>query len=397
MTLLRCTLAMLLLFSAAATHAEELFRMPPAVTSHWTSFENPSGAKGAGGKANAGAKGAAFAPVAPGEEKVLLDVEGSGTVRRIWMTMNARVPEALRSFVIRMYWDGEDKPAVEAPVGDFFGHILGRSKAFESEFFSSPEGRSFNCVIPMPFRKGAKITFTNESELNLPQLFYDINYTLGDAHPDDALYFHAFWQRVPRTELGVDFEILPRVEGAGRYLGTHMGIIGGPDNIGWWGEGEVKIYLDGDTDYPTLCGSGTEDYVGTAYGQGEYHNRYQGSLLIDNANRRWTFYRLHVPDPVYFRSDARVTIQQMGGSTRKSIIDLLNKGVEIKPVSIQNDDDGFIPLIEGEKDLADPALPDGWTNMYRRDDVSAVAFFYLDQPASQLPRIQPLAERIANL
>lgn len=393
----RQVLIAVVLVMSFSVQAEELFRIPDNVTSHWTSFENLSGAKGAGGKANAGAKGAAFAPVAPGEEKVLLDVQGSGTVRRLWMTLSARVPEALRSFVIRIYWDGEEKPAVEAPVGDFFGHILGRSKAFESELFSSPEGRSFNCVVPMPFRKGARITFTNESDLKLPQLFYDVNYTLGEEHPDDALYFHAYWQRVARTELGVDFEILPKVSGVGRYLGTHMGIIGGKDNVGWWGEGEVKIFLDGDTEFPTLCGSGTEDYVGTAYGQGEYANRYQGSLLIDNTNRRWTFYRLHIPDPVYFRSDARVTIQQMGGSTKKSVLELVQKGVEIKPVSIQNDDDGFIPLIEGEKDLADPALPDGWTNMYRRDDVSAVAFFYLDKPASNLPRIQPVAERTAGL
>jgi hypothetical protein len=390
---------MLLVFvlTASCAWAEELYRVPPGVESRWTSFENITGEKGAGGKANGGAKGAAFSTVAAGEEKVLLDVTGSGTVRRMWLTLGSRVPEALRSFVIRMYWDGETKPAVEAPFGDFFGHILGESRTFESDFFSSPEGRSFNCVIPMPFRKGAKITFTNESSMLLPQFFFDINYTINEKHPEDALYFHSYWHRVPRTELGKDFEILPKVSGTGRYLGMHMGIIGDKDAVGWWGEGEVKAFLDGDTEHPTLCGTGTEDYVGTAYGQGEYYNRYQGSLITDNARRRWTFYRLHVPDPVYFHKDARVTIQQMGGTTRKSVQDMLAKGVEIKPVSIQNDEDGFLPLIEGEKDIADPALPDGWTNYYRRDDVSAVAYFYLDKPTNELPAIQPLEERVAGL
>lgn len=390
-------IAFAFLMAASAAGAQELYRVPDGVESRWTSFENPGGAKGAGGKANAGAKGAAFSSVAAGEEKVLMDVTGSGTVRRMWFTLGARVPEALRSFVIRMYWDGETKPAVEAPFGDFFGHILGESRTFESEFFSSPEGRSFNCVIPMPFRKGAKITFKNESSMALPQLFYDINYTVNEIHPDDALYFHAYWHRDANTELGKDFEILPRVSGTGRYLGTHMGIIGNKDVVGWWGEGEVKIFLDGDTELPTLCGTGTEDYVGTAYGQGEYFNRYQGSLITDNSRRHWTFYRLHVPDPVYFHKEARVTIQQMGGTTKKSVLDMLKKGVEIKPVSIQNDDIGLTPLIEGEKNIDDPALPDGWTNFYRRDDVSAVAYFYLDKPANELPAIQPLEERVAGL
>jgi hypothetical protein len=394
---MRYLLALALTCACVSAQAEDLYRIPAGVESRWTSFENPTGAKGEGGKANGGAKGAAFSQILAGEEKVLLDVQGSGTVRRMWCTLNARTPEALRSFIIRMYWDGEEKPAVEAPLGDFFGHILGQSKIFESEFFSSPEGRSFNFTIPMPFRKAAKITLFNDSPLMLPQFFYDINYTINDQHPEDAAYFHAYWHRVPLTELGKDFEILPALTGTGRYLGAHVGIIGFPTNEGWWGEGEVKIFLDGDTDFPTLCGSGTEDYVGTAYGQGEYFNRYQGSLTIDNARRHWTFYRLHIPDPVYFHSDIRVTLQQMGGTTKKSVLEQLANKVEIKPISVQNEDSGLHPLVEGEKELTDPAVPDGWTNVLRRDDVSAVAFFYLNKASSQLPRIQPLHERTAGI
>jgi hypothetical protein len=137
--------------------------------------------------------------------------------------------------------------------------------------------------------------------------------------------------------------------------------------------------------------------VGTAYGQGEFFNRYQGSLTIDNARRYWTFYRLHIPDPVYFHSEIRVTLQQMGGTTKKSVLEQIANKVEIKPISVQNEDSGLHPLIEGEKELTDPAVPDGWTNVLRRDDVSAVAFLYLNKPSSELPRIQPLHERTAGL
>jgi hypothetical protein len=124
---MRYLLALALTCACASVQAEDLYRIPAGVESRWTSFENPTGAKGEGGKANGGAKGAAFSQILAGEEKVLLDVQGSGTVRRMWCTLNARTPEALRSFIIRMYWDGEEKPAVEAPLGEFFGHILGQS------------------------------------------------------------------------------------------------------------------------------------------------------------------------------------------------------------------------------------------------------------------------------
>ncbi|MBI1318154.1 MAG: DUF2961 domain-containing protein [Candidatus Hydrogenedens sp.] len=385
-------------FCVAATvaAAEELYTLPAGVESRWVSFENPTGAPGAGGQTNKGAKGAAFGSVAPGEEKVLLDMDGSGVVRRMWFTLSNRSAQALRSYVIRMYWDGAEKPAVEAPFPDFFGHILGEMKPFESELFSSPEGRSFNCVVPMPFRTHAKITFTNDAAEPLDQLFYDINLTVGEEHPDNVLYFHAFWHRDPRTALGKDFEILPQVTGGGRFLGAHIGILGAADNVGWWGEGEVKMYLDGDTAWPTIIGTGTEDYVGTAYGQGEFANRYQGSLIIENQKRRWTFYRHHVPDPVYFHQEARVTIQQMGGADKKTVERLVDEGVEVEPVSVQRPG-AFVPLLEQGLKVNDPSVPDGWTNMYRRDDVSAVALFYLDQPSNALPAIQPVAVRTEGI
>ncbi|HPX85610.1 MAG TPA: DUF2961 domain-containing protein [Candidatus Hydrogenedentes bacterium] len=394
--------AALFLFTLTASsglYAEgaPLYRMEDNVRSHWVSFENPDAAKGSGGTANGGAKGAAFQVIKAGEEKVLMDVSGSGLIHRMWCTLPKRSPRDLRSFVLRMYWDQAAKPAVEVPFGDFFGAILGEVRPFHNDLFSSPEGRSFNFTIPMPFQTHARITFTNESDEDLPQFFYDINYS-EMKFEEKPLYFHAVWHRERYTELRRDFEILPRTTGKGRYLGTHLGIIGHPDNLGWWGEGEVKIYLDGDTALPTLIGTGTEDYVGTGYFQGEFAHPYQGSLLIDNVNQYWTMYRYHIPDPVFFHQDIRVTIQQIGGAMQEYVKEMLSKGVEILPISV-GAQDGFVPLLESEppRSLNDPGIPYGWTNFYRRDDVCAVAFFYLDAPENQAPPISPLAERLTAI
>ena len=391
--LLSSTLFALMAQSTPQTH-RPIYRMPAeGVETRWITFENPTGARGAGGQANRGAKGAAYRPVAAGETVILADLAGGGTLRRTWVTLRDRSPKALRSYVLRMYWDGSERPAVEVPFGDFFGAILGRALPFQSELFENPEGRSFNCFVPMPFRRGARVTFTNESDQDLLQLYYEIDATVGEEHPADALYFHAIWRRERFTRLGEDFEILPRVAGRGRFLGAHVGILGHPVNEGWWGEGEVKVYLDGDREWPSLVGTGTEDYVGTAYGQGTFSGRWQGSLIVDDLRRIYAFYRHHVPDPVWFHREARVTLQQLGGSMKEKALVLLRGGVEVRPVSVQGDH-FFHGLLDDERALDDPALPEGWVNMYRRDDVSAVALFYLDQPENGLPPIAPLAARI---
>ncbi len=373
---------------------EPLYTMPGNAQSRWASFENPAGAPGAGGQANRGAKGAAFKTIKAGEETVLMAVTGSGIVHRMWCTLSQRAPVDLRSYVLRMYWDNADKPAVEVPFGDFFGAILGEIKPFENALFSSPEGRSFNMTLDMPFRTGARITLANESGADLNQFFYDINYTLQE-HAAPPLYLHASWRRERYTEVKKDFEILPALPGQGRFLGAHIGVIGHPDNLGWWGEGEVKIYLDGDTAYPTLVGTGTEDYAGTGYLQGEYAHRYQGSLLIDNVNHCYAFYRYHVPDPVYFHKDIRVTLQQIGGAMQEFVKEMLANRVEILPISV-GAEDRYVNLLESDppKSLDDPDVPYGWTNYYRRDDVCAVAFFYLDSPVNPLPAIAPVDARV---
>ena len=379
-------------------YGQELYKLPGNVHTGWSSFENRQAEKGQGGKENKGAKGHAFNKIKAGEEITLLNIEGSGVVNRMWMTFSDRSPEMLRSLVIEMFWDHSEKPAVSVPLGDFFGIGLGRRVPFESALFTDPEGRSFNCYIPMPFKTAAKIIIRNESEKDLGALFYDVNFNRRNFESEVA-YFHAFWSRNPSTELGRDFEILPKIKGKGRFLGTNIGVKTAPEyKETWFGEGEVKMYIDGDTDYPSLVGSGTEDYIGTAYGQGAFSNLYQGSPIADKQNGTFAFYRFHIPDPVYFYDDIKVTIQQIGGAPKKEVQELIENGAELIPVTIDSGE-GFIKLLEKEDyhDLHDPNLPKGWTNFYRSDDVSATAYFYLNKPASNLPSLPPVAQRTANL
>ena len=380
-------------------YAQELYTVPEGVHTRWSSFENLNGMKGEGGQANKGAKGHPSDQIKAGQTVTLLNVNGAGIIHRIWLTINDRSPEMLRSLKIDMYWDGAEKPAVSAPLGDFFGVGLGRRVVFENALFADPEGRSFNCIIPMPFKSGAKVTLTNESEKNLNSLFFDIDWAAHDNLPEDVLYFHTYWNRENPTTLGKDFEILPEIEGKGRFLGVNMGLI--TDEAykeSWWGEGEVKMYLDGDDQLPTLVGTGTEDYIGTAWGQSTFCNRYQGCLIADTENGEFAFYRYHIPDPVYFYQNIRVTIQQIGGWPKDKVEALMKDGATLKPVTISAGPDNFVPLLEeGIKNLEDESLPEGWTNFYREDDVSATAYFYLDKPVSGLPPLVNVEKRTEGL
>lgn len=373
-----------LLAWAAPADAQELFQMPRGVETRWASGENPSGARGAGGQANGGRKGSPTVTIRAGESRVLAEARGtSGTVRRIWMTFPDRSPRMLRGLRIDMYWDGAATPAVSAPVGDFFGIGLGRTTQFESALFSNPEGRSFNSFVPMPFRTGMRIVMVNESGHDLGELFYDVDYTLGDAHGPDVLYFHAHWRRERQTTLQQDYEILPRITGRGRYLGANIGVTVDTATYfrTWWGEGEVKVYLDGDRELPTLAGTGAEDYVGTAWGQGAFAHRYQGSPIADEQAMQWAFYRYHVPDPVWFQRDARVTIQQIGYLAPHSRGPIVAAGKTLYRAG-----PGRVPM-----DLSQ----DG--KFERADDYSSVAYFYLDRPESPLPPLAPVAQRVEGL
>ncbi len=396
--LFRMTLLCLLLGAGTLLSAQEWYKLPENVRTRWASFENSDAAKGAGGQENRGAKGHPMEVMQPGETKVLMNEQGTaGIVQRIWLTISDRSPEALRAVRIEMFWDGADKPAVSVPIGDFFGVGLGHRMEFETALFSDAEGRSFNCFIPMPYRTGARITLVNESD-KPNTLFYDVNFQEVDSLGDDALYFHAYWSRDTATALGKDFAILPRIEGRGRYLGMNMGLITHPSyERSWWGEGEVKIYLDGDKGLPTLNGTGTEDYIGTAWGQGTFNHMYQGCLVASHDTRQWAFYRYHVPDPVYFYTDCKVDIQIMGGESRDNVRRYAANGAELIPVTVSGAQ--FVKLLEQDPvpKLTDPGFPDGWTNFYRSDDVSATAYFYLDKPTSDLPALAPRALRVAGL
>jgi hypothetical protein len=382
-------------------NAMELYQFDNNAHSRWASFENPKAGPGQGGKTNQGAKGYPYHVMQPGESVVLLDAQGAGVVNRIWMTLDEyfHKPEEMRAVRIDMYWDGSDKPAVSAPLADFFCAPLGKLVAFENELFASPEGRSFVTYIPMPFKKGARIVVTNESKTQHHRIFYDVNYTQLDTPDENALYFHACWHREHPTTLGRDFEILPQVKGKGRFLGTNVGVVADKRNRGWWGEGEVKIYLDGDSEFPTLCGTGTEDYIATGWGQGEFINRFHGSLVSDDEKGLYSFYRLHIPDPVQFRTGCKVTIQQMGGVAKREVKAMLEEGLAIKPVCAIAIGSGeqFNFLGDTEHRFEDELFTDDtWVNYYRQDDVCATAYFYLDSPTNALPELAPVAERIAE-
>ncbi|MBN9384687.1 MAG: DUF2961 domain-containing protein [Chitinophagaceae bacterium] len=379
--------------------AQQLYELPKDVDSRWVSFENPTGEKGKGGMENKGAKGNASQWIKAGTSRVLADLHDAGVINRIWMTIIDRNPKALRSIVLEIYWDGAKKPAVSAPLGDFFGIGLGRMAAFQSALFSDPEGKSFNCYVPMPFKKGAKVIFINESQQD-QLLFYDIDYSVLKAVPKDIGYFHAYWSNNNGAKLGEDFVILPRIHGSGRFLGTNISVVA--DSIygnTWFGEGEVKAYLDNDGVFPTLAGSGTEDYIGSAWNLGAFNNLYQGATIVDRVKRQYAFYRWHIPDPVYFHQNCKVTIQQMGGAGRDLIRGIAKAGGRVKPVSVMTSK-GLIKLLETSDypDLFDDRFPaDEWVNFYRVDDYSATAYFYLDRPESDLPALASLGGRLKGL
>jgi hypothetical protein len=368
---MKITLIITLLLIYVSITAQSLYEMPKGVHTRWASAENWRGGKGAGGMENSGRKGSPKFPLKAGESKTLAETfQTSGVIRRIWITVLDRSPEMIQGLKIRMYWDGSATPAVSAPLSDFFNQGLGRMVTFENECFSSPEGRSFNCFIPMPFKKSMKIELTNESKTDLRMVYYDVDYTIGDTFDDNTLFFHAFFNKQNPTELQKDYEILPKLKGKGRFLGVNISVIANQAEYSrtWWGEGEVKMYIDGDDKYPTLCGTGTEDYIGSAWNLGEFKNRYQGCTIADEKKFEFAFYRFHIPDPVYFYDDIRVTIQQIGFAMND---DFKLLGHLKTPVYFATEKMEQIDFSKETKAIFE-----------RTDDVSSCAYFYLDSPIS---------------
>ncbi|MCR4411931.1 MAG: DUF2961 domain-containing protein [Thermoguttaceae bacterium] len=286
------------------------FRLDTGLVSRSISFENPTGAPGAGGAAASnlgpGRKGAPMRNIEPGETVQLCDIEGPGTIRHLWITTH-HDPVTLRSLVIRAWWEGQEHPSIECPLGDFFGFAHGKVMPYHSAVHSVGARAGMNIWLPMPFTKRARFAFTNESPKQVP-LFYQLTYTVGDKHPDDVGRLHVLFRRENPTTTKKDFELLPRRTQKGRYVGAVIGI----RNLHpgqWWGEGEIKVYMDGDKDLPTIVGTGSEDYVGLSWGIQQTPFLYNGCSL-DQKNFV-SMYRWHLPDPIAWQKEARITIQQI--------------------------------------------------------------------------------------
>lgn len=326
-------------YDGIGNNLSNLWRLSSA-KSRSISPENFTGEKGGGGRATEGT-GAACARdlgqgwkispsvrVEPGETLVLADIDRPGAVQQIWLTTaNLR----WRDMILRIYWDGQAKPSVESPVGDFFCCGWNKYAQVSSLPVCVNPATAFNCYWEMPFRKSARIEIENRDPDTHGIIYYQINYTLTDV-PDDAAYFHAQFRRTNPLPYKTDYVILDGVAGRGHYVGTYMAW--GVNNSGWWGEGEIKFFLDGDEEFPTICGTGTEDYFCGAYdfdpgvldkeaegGYREFTTPYSGLPQVlkpdgrYKSQQRFGMYRWHLTDPIRFEKDLRVTIQALGWRT----------------------------------------------------------------------------------
>lgn len=339
------------------------------------SAENPRGEKGGGGKAKSslgvGRKGNPAIFLNEGDLVTLVDIEGPGMLQHFFITMPFYTTEghyALRDTILRFYWDDEKQPSVEVPIGDFFCNGFGAYSPVNSlPIVVNPTG-GMNCYFPMPFRKRAVVTVESQHRGEL-MFFYQFNYTLVNELPDNTLYFHAQWRRNTKGERGKDYTILDGVKGKGKYVGTYLAWA----CLGryWWGEGEIKFYLDGDEQWPTICGTGTEDYFGGAWGFADVIN---GVRVVSTYNTPFLgypyystqdtsmpdykspdsipmhgLYRWHLMDPIIFNSDLKVDIQQIGS--------------------------------------------DGKRLYERNDDISSVAYWYQCEPHAEFPLLLKREER----
>lgn len=293
--------------------------------------ENFSGEKGKGGMATEGTganaardlgQGWKISPsvaIEAGETLTLADIVGSGAIQQIWMTPTGN----WRFSILRIYWDGQDFPSVECPVGDFFAMGWGKYAQLSSLAVCVNPGSAFNCYWEMPFRRKCRITMTNIANEAMT-LYYQVNYTLTEV-PEDAAYFHAQFRRSNPLAYKEVFTIVDNISGQGQYVGTYMAW--GSNNRGWWGEGEIKFFIDGDKEYPTICGTGTEDYFCGSYNfdVGQEHGGYREFTTPQAglhqvirpdgryaSQQRFGMYRWHISDPVRFKTDLRVTIQALG-------------------------------------------------------------------------------------
>ncbi|HEV2529843.1 MAG TPA: glycoside hydrolase family 172 protein [Thermomicrobiales bacterium] len=316
-------------FDGLGMHLGNLSRLSDARTRS-ISAENFDGSKGGGARATEGTgaiagrelgQGWKISPsidIGPNEHRDIAVIDGPGAIQHIWLTVH---PTHWRRLVIRMWWDDEETPSVEVPIGDFFCNGWGeRCNISALPIAVNPAG-GFNCYWEMPFRKRARISVENLTGDPIHGFYYQVTYTLTEV-PDDCAYLHAQWRRSNPVE-GAEHTLLDGVQGQGQYVGTYLAWQ--VNSTGWWGEGELKWYMDGDDDFPTICGTGTEDYFGGAWNfehprgeYGVYSTPYLGMpqvILPDGLYRsqtRFGMYRFHVPDPIRFAEDLKVTVQALG-------------------------------------------------------------------------------------
>lgn len=316
-------------FNGLNNNLSNLYRMSDALTRS-ISPENFTGEKGKGGMARLG-EGAAshearelgqgykvspYVIIQPGEVFTMAEIEGPGCIQHIWLTPTGN----WRFYILRFYWDDEVEPSVEVPVGDFFGMGWGEYAHLNSLAVCVNPGRAFNCYWQMPFSKKCRITMEN-IDVEPTRLYYQVDYVLTDV-PGDAAYFHAQFRNPPPDAEKEAYTIVDGIKGKGQYVGTYMAWQ--VNNNGWWGEGEIKFYMDGDKEFPTICGTGAEDYFCGSYnfdvgGQyKEFSTPYSGLHQVIRpdgsyrANTRFGLYRWHITDPIRFEKDLRVTIQDLG-------------------------------------------------------------------------------------
>ncbi len=293
-----------------------------------------------------------FIDIKPDSTFVLADITGPGAIQHIWLTPAGDC----RHMILRMYWDDEKEPSIEVPIGDFFASAWSEFRQISSLAICVNPGNAYNCYWPMPFRKKAKITIENINAESV-RVYYQIDYTLTQV-PDDAAYFHAQFRRVNPLPYKDVYTIVDDIKGKGQFVGTYMAW--GVHNSGWWGEGEIKFYMDGDSKFPTICGTGTEDYFCGSYcflvkddatkdrKYQEYTTPYAGMPYVSKpdgvykSQQRFSLYRWHIADPVRFDKDLKVTMQALGW----------------------REGNRYLPL---------------------QDDISSVAFWYQTEPHNKFP------------
>ena len=321
---------------ASAAYARRSSAVSRSITA-----ENKAGEVGAGGKEASrlgpGRKGSPCIDLPPGETTLLADIEGRGVIRHVWITLpraQGGEPYVLRNLVLRFTWDDAETPAIEVPLGDFFGCGFGEVALYSSAGAVVAPNGGLNFYVPMPFRSRAKVEVRNDHGSAVEGFFYQLDYTLDDEIGDDVMYLHARWNRTNGDNgLGHD-HVIADVVGEGSYVGTQIFLT--QLERFWYGEGELKFYIDGDCEWPTINGTGLEDYVGGAWA---FQNRMGGDtsptpMTFDSAFMGYHqqvfedttgvspyawgmppshgMYRWHFPDPIRFKESLRVELQQIG-------------------------------------------------------------------------------------